>query len=63
MSSSFWSRLSGSAVRIRKTNESERAADSICDKLLPLADDVTIISGHGPTGTIGRERAGNPFLR
>jgi glyoxylase-like metal-dependent hydrolase (beta-lactamase superfamily II) len=30
---------------------------SIRDKLLPLADDVTVISGHGPTTTIGRERA------
>jgi hydroxyacylglutathione hydrolase len=37
--------------------------DSIRDKLLPLADEVTIISGHGPTSTIGRERASNPFLR
>jgi glyoxylase-like metal-dependent hydrolase (beta-lactamase superfamily II) len=37
--------------------------DSIRDKLLPLGDDVAIISGHGPTSTIGRERATNPFLR
>jgi glyoxylase-like metal-dependent hydrolase (beta-lactamase superfamily II) len=37
--------------------------DSIGDKLLPLGDDVAIISGHGPTSTIGRERATNPFLR
>jgi len=36
---------------------------SIKDKLLPLGDDVAIISGHGPTSTIGRERASNPFLR
>jgi hydroxyacylglutathione hydrolase len=36
---------------------------SIRDKLLPLADDVVIISGHGPTSTIGRERATNPFLQ
>ena len=36
---------------------------SIRDKLLPLGDDVAIISGHGPTSTIGRERATNPFLR
>jgi hydroxyacylglutathione hydrolase len=36
---------------------------SIRDKLLPLEDDVTIISGHGPTSTIGKERATNPFLR
>ncbi len=36
---------------------------SIREKLLPLGDDVTIISGHGPTTTIGRERATNPFLQ
>jgi glyoxylase-like metal-dependent hydrolase (beta-lactamase superfamily II) len=36
---------------------------SIRDKLLPLGDDVAVISGHGPTTTIGRERATNPFLR
>ena len=37
--------------------------DSIRDKLLPLGDDIAIISGHGPTSTIGRERATNPFLQ
>jgi len=36
---------------------------SINEKLLPLDDDVVIISGHGPTTTIGRERATNPFLQ
>ncbi len=36
---------------------------SIRNKLLPLGDDVAIVSGHGPTSTIGRERASNPFLR
>jgi hydroxyacylglutathione hydrolase len=36
---------------------------SIRDKLLPLGDDVAIISGHGPTTTIGRERTANPFLQ
>ena len=35
---------------------------SITDKLLPLGDDVAFICGHGPTSTIGRERASNPFL-
>ncbi len=35
---------------------------SIRDKLLRLEDDVVIISGHGPTTTIGRERATNPFF-
>ena len=36
---------------------------SIREKLLPLGDDVAIISGHGPTSTIGRERTTNPFLQ
>jgi glyoxylase-like metal-dependent hydrolase (beta-lactamase superfamily II) len=36
---------------------------SIKDKLLPLGDDVAFICGHGPTSTIGQERATNPFLQ
>jgi hydroxyacylglutathione hydrolase len=36
---------------------------SIRDKLLPLPDDVTVLSGHGPVTTIGRERATNPFIQ
>jgi hydroxyacylglutathione hydrolase len=36
---------------------------SIRNKLLPLGDDVAFICGHGPTSTIGQERASNPFLR
>jgi hydroxyacylglutathione hydrolase len=36
---------------------------SIHDKLLPLADDVKVVPGHGANTTIGRERARNPFLR
>lgn len=34
----------------------------IIDKLLPLGDDVRVLPGHGPATTLGRERAGNPFL-
>jgi hydroxyacylglutathione hydrolase len=36
---------------------------SIRDKLLPLDDDVTVLSGHGPVTTVGRERATNPFIQ
>jgi glyoxylase-like metal-dependent hydrolase (beta-lactamase superfamily II) len=36
---------------------------SLCDKVLPLADDTVVLPGHGPTTTIGRERATNPYLR
>ena len=36
---------------------------AIRDKLLPLADDVAFLCGHGPGSTIGLERHSNPFLR
>ena len=41
----------------------QQLIELIRDKLLPLGDDVAIISGHGPTSTIGHERATNPFLQ
>jgi hydroxyacylglutathione hydrolase len=41
---------------------SETLMDSIRNKLLTLPDDTVVYSGHGPATTIGRERAGNPFL-
>jgi glyoxylase-like metal-dependent hydrolase (beta-lactamase superfamily II) len=40
----------------------ETLMSSIRDKLYPLDDGVTVIPGHGPTTTIGRERRRNPFL-
>jgi glyoxylase-like metal-dependent hydrolase (beta-lactamase superfamily II) len=36
---------------------------SLRDKVLPLADETVVLPGHGPATTIGRERAGNPYLR
>jgi glyoxylase-like metal-dependent hydrolase (beta-lactamase superfamily II) len=36
---------------------------SLRDKVLPLADETVVLPGHGPTTTIGRERASNPYLR
>lgn len=36
--------------------------DSIKTKLLTLPDDTVVYSGHGPSTTIGTERAINPFL-
>lgn len=35
---------------------------SLTDKVLPLADDVAVLPGHGEQTSIGRERATNPFL-
>ncbi len=41
----------------------EQLMDSLMNKILPLGDDVSVYSGHGPLTTIGRERRTNPFLR
>ena len=35
---------------------------SLRTKLLTLAEDTVVLPGHGPATTVGRERAGNPFL-
>ena len=35
---------------------------SIMERLLPLDPATTVLPGHGPASTIGRERTGNPFL-
>ncbi|MDE7116455.1 MAG: MBL fold metallo-hydrolase [Muribaculaceae bacterium] len=35
---------------------------SIRDNLLPLPDSTVVYPGHGPSSTIGREKAANPFL-
>jgi hydroxyacylglutathione hydrolase len=36
--------------------------DSLRDRVLPLADDIVVLPGHGMQTSIGRERAINPFL-
>ncbi len=36
---------------------------SIHDRLLRFADETLVFPGHGPSTTIGNERAANPFLR
>ncbi len=35
---------------------------SIRERVLPLGDDVRFFPGHGPGGTLGDERRGNPFV-
>jgi glyoxylase-like metal-dependent hydrolase (beta-lactamase superfamily II) len=35
---------------------------SLREKVLPLADDIVVLPGHGEQTAIGRERATNPFL-
>lgn len=36
---------------------------SLAEKVLPLRDDTTVLPGHGPGTTIGRERVSNPYLQ
>ena len=36
---------------------------SLATKVLPLADDIVVLPGHGEQTTIGRERRTNPFLQ
>ncbi|MGH3980414.1 MAG: MBL fold metallo-hydrolase [Pseudonocardiaceae bacterium] len=40
----------------------EQLLASLRDRLLVLDDETVVLPGHGPTTTIGRERASNPFL-
>ena len=35
---------------------------SLATKVLPLADDIVVLPGHGEQTTIGRERTSNPYL-
>jgi hydroxyacylglutathione hydrolase len=35
---------------------------SLGSRFLPLPDEMVVLPGHGPTTTVGRERATNPFL-
>jgi glyoxylase-like metal-dependent hydrolase (beta-lactamase superfamily II) len=40
----------------------DQLIESINTNILPLGDDFTVYSGHGPETTVGHERATNPFL-
>jgi glyoxylase-like metal-dependent hydrolase (beta-lactamase superfamily II) len=40
----------------------DQLIDSIRRVILPLDDDVAILSGHGPETSVGVERAHNPFI-
>ena len=43
--------------------DSQQILDSIRKKLFSLPDETLVITGHGPTTTIGEERRLNPFLQ
>jgi hydroxyacylglutathione hydrolase len=36
---------------------------SLREVVLPMADDTLVLTGHGPSTTIGRERSSNPYLQ
>jgi glyoxylase-like metal-dependent hydrolase (beta-lactamase superfamily II) len=40
----------------------EQLLASLAARVLPLPDETVVLPGHGPTTTVGRERAGNPYL-
>jgi hydroxyacylglutathione hydrolase len=40
----------------------EQLERSIRTRIFPLGDPVRVHPGHGPSTTVGRERAGNPFV-
>lgn len=41
----------------------EQMWDSLERKVLPLADEVVVLPGHGPRTTMETERASNPYLK
>jgi glyoxylase-like metal-dependent hydrolase (beta-lactamase superfamily II) len=41
----------------------EQMMASLRDTILTRDDAAVVLPGHGPTTTIGRERAANPFLQ
>lgn len=45
------------------TGNGNTLLQSIREKILPLPDDVVILSGHGDATTVGRERRHNPYIR
>ncbi len=55
--------FAGSVGRTDLGGDDAAMQATLRDKVLPLADDTVVLPGHGPETTIGRERAGNPYLR
>jgi glyoxylase-like metal-dependent hydrolase (beta-lactamase superfamily II) len=41
----------------------EEIMRSLATVVLPLPDEMAVLSGHGPATTVGQERATNPYLR
>lgn len=46
----------------RSSGDGGELVRSLGANVMTLPDDTVVLPGHGPATTIGRERAGNPFL-
>jgi len=55
--------FAGSVGRTDLGGDPDVLLKSIRDRILPLADDIVIYPGHGPSTTVGCERKTNPYLR
>ena len=54
--------FAGSIGRSDFPNSSPADMTASLRRFLALRDDLSVLPGHGPTTTVGRERASNPFL-
>jgi len=54
--------FAGSIGRSDFPNSSPDAMAASLRRFLMLPDELSVLPGHGPTTTVGRERASNPFL-
>ncbi len=45
------------------TGSAKDMENTLRKKVLPLADHLRVLTGHGPETTIGRERKNNPYLQ
>lgn len=55
--------FAGSIGRYDYPTSNERDLAKSLRRLLTLPDETRVMPGHGPSTTIGRERASNPFLK
>lgn len=55
--------FAGSIGRSDFANSDPAAMEGSLRRFLELADEVSVLPGHGPRTSVGRERASNPFLQ
>jgi len=55
--------FAGTIGRSDFANSDPAAMVTSLGRFLTLPDDVRVLPGHGPETSVGRERAGNPYLR